>query len=160
MMDGMIASYEGRMILCGIFAFIGLIFSGGLTLVTHARKGLPLTTQTNTVTGVREHGIFRWFLTFAAFLVGPWALLMVALTGTHYTLMMFSWLGRNWWLPLIIGVLGIVVLAFALLIRRDAHSDRQERAQLAALPQSAPMPAVALEAMWAMPQVGTEESRD
>lgn len=153
MTDGLISSYTGRMILCGILAFIGLAASTALTLATHVRKGLPLTTQIDRVTGVKEHGVGRWFITFAAFLAGPWLLLMFAMTGTHYVVMLWHWTTHNWWVLALPAVALLLVAAFWYLIRRDAATERQDRAQLAALPASVPAPTVAAQPLWSAPVV-------
>lgn len=153
MTDGLLGSYLGRMVLCGVCAFIGLAASVALTVVTHARKGLPLTTQVNQVTGVKEHGLGKWFVTFAAFLAGPWLLLMFAMTGTHYVVMLWHWIDANLWVLALPAVAFLLVAAFVWLIRRDAATERQDRVQLAALPASVPAPAVAAQPLWSAPAV-------
>jgi len=148
MTEGLISTYEGRMILCGILAFLGVLGSIALTLATHVRKGLPLTTQTDRVTGVKEHGFFRWFVTFAAFLAGPWLLLMFAMTGTHYVLMLWHWAVANWGVLVIAAAASSLAVGAWVLRRTSRHELAVEPNALAA---SVPAPAVAAQPLgWSL----------
>jgi hypothetical protein len=71
MANGLIGTFEGRLILITIWAILGLFGAIALTLLVMVRKGLPLTTQVDQRTGVKDHGVFRWFGVLFLVFVGP-----------------------------------------------------------------------------------------
>jgi heme/copper-type cytochrome/quinol oxidase subunit 2 len=67
MNEGLIWTYEGRVIICLILAFLGLIVATVLTVVVFIRKAPGMRTQTNRQTGMVEDHIA--VIAFAVFVV-------------------------------------------------------------------------------------------
>lgn len=75
MTDGLIASYEGRVIICVILGGLGLLLSLTLTFAAWITGGLF---------GVKR-GIGAWFLGFIIVFVAPAMLALIIVTGVEVT---------------------------------------------------------------------------
>lgn len=140
MTDGLINNYEGRVIICLILAFLGLIAAFVFALVFGLRKGAPLTTQVDQMTGVKNHGIGWWFLAPAAVTVGLPVLALIIVTGFEAT----HWAADN------IAVVAFAAFVVAMLVAAGLGIRANHRARPA--PEPAPiLPAPEPVVGWDMP---------
>jgi hypothetical protein len=153
----MIYTFGGQMLLLGIWGLLGLIGTTALTLLVMVRKGLPLTTQTNRQTGVREHGVFRWWVTISLFCLLPQVLLAVAATGVHVVRWAAGWVWAHWWVLLIAAAVAALAWGARWLWRPERAQESRWGPIPTAVPvvaqvpvQTPPAPPVEL---WAMPEV-------
>ena len=101
----------------------------------------------------RTWGLGRTYLLFAAIFSGGPMLTLLIMGANHAAWYVIDWLGRNWWVPVVVLVLALVVGAFAWLICRDARTVAQERARFAALTQKKSAPASPAQPLWEMPAI-------
>jgi hypothetical protein len=147
-------------IFCCTVASLGLIGAFWVALAAAGGKGVFAFlngSRTPTVIVVNPGGQYvqqkersrrnfgRYWLLFAAIFSGGPMLTLLIMGANAAAWYVVDWLGRNWWVFPVVGVLALMGVAFALLIRRSAADDREKRAQLAALPTYAPARVVAAE---------------
>ena len=101
----------------------------------------------------RGWGFGRFYGLFAAIFSGGPMLTLLVMGVVHLFWSSVAWTVAHWWVLPVVLVAALVVGVFWLLIRRDATSERQERAQLAALPAHAPAPPVAAQPIWTAPEL-------
>lgn len=68
--EGLIGSFGGQMVIVAILLGVGFLAFVVFMGIVFVRKAPPLTTQTNLMTGVREHGIGWWAVVIAIFTMG------------------------------------------------------------------------------------------
>jgi hypothetical protein len=108
--EGLIYTFRGQIGLAVFLLIVGAVACIVLTLMLIVRKAPPLTTQTNLETGVKEHGVGRWFLVFAVITCGPqvgFIFVRTLVEGVDRLIMA----GTGWW-PLIL--LGLALVAVGL----------------------------------------------
>lgn len=141
MTEGIIWTYVGRVGICLVLAFLGLIVSAILTGVVLVRKAPPLTTQRDAATGTTHHGIGRWFLGFAAVFVGLPVLALIIVTGFELT----HWAAGH------IAVIAFAVTVVLLLVAAGLGIRANHRATRPAPEPEAILPAPEPVVGWSLP---------
>lgn len=150
-------------IFCCTVATLGLVGAFWVALAAAGGKGvfaflngnraptvIVVNGGTYTPPSVRKTwGFARVYCLCAAIFSGGPMLTLLILGANHAAWYAVDWIGANLWVLALPAVAFLLVAAFVWLIRRDAATERQDRAQLADLPASVPAPTVT-----AQPAVG------
>jgi uncharacterized membrane protein YccC len=141
MNEGLIWTYEGRVIICLILAFLGLIVATVLTVVVFIRKAPGMRTQTNRQTGMVEEGLALWWLRFMAVFVGLPLLSLLVATGVEFT----HWAADH------IAVIAFAVFVVAMLTAAGLGIRANQRATRPAPEPQPILPAPEPVVGWSMP---------
>ena len=148
MTEGLIHSFEGRLLLLGVWAVFAFFAVCALMVLIVARKAPPLTTQLDHRTGVKEHGVFRWLFTLSALFLGPPVLAFMATVLAAAV----DWVALSapvWLLPVAASAVLLVAVVWAVRRYRPAPARPTPvvpRAPVGVVPAPEPPP------MWSLPE--------
>lgn len=101
--------YETQVRLLLLWLVLAQLAAVALTVVVVLRKAPPLTTQTNRQTGMREHGLGKWFLVLSAVCVAPPLLVLLVVTAQELTDRLPVWV---WPIAASAGLLALVLAVY------------------------------------------------
>lgn len=100
-------SYITEVQLLLVWLVMAEIAAIALTIALMIRKPPPLTTQVDKVTGIKTHGLGRWFALFSLACCCLPLLILVARTAFYVFDLLAPTIVGYWWLPLVVATFGL-----------------------------------------------------
>lgn len=117
MRQGLIHTFNGQIAVAVVFLVLGAAaFVAGMILV-FIRKNPPLTTQVDTVTGVKQHGLFAWGLLIACLTMGLPAVFIAVRTLVELVDVAAGLAADHWLITIGVGGLAAGLIVWRLLGR-------------------------------------------